>query len=124
MKDKNKFSITNRFRSFGYAFEGLILFFKTQHNAWIHAAAAICAIALGFYLKIDKAEWCCIIFAISLVFVTEMLNTAIEFLCDHVSPDIHPQIKKVKDISAAAVMVAAITAVITGLVIFLPKLIS
>jgi diacylglycerol kinase len=53
-----------------------------------------------------------------MVFITEMLNTAIEFLCDHVSPEIHPAIKKVKDLAAAAVLFAAIAAVCIGCVVF------
>lgn len=122
MSNNKKFHITDRIKSFGYAFEGIKLFFETQHNAWIHCIAAIGAIVIGFFLKISSTEWCWLIESIALVFVTEMLNTAIEFLCDFVSPQIHPQIKKIKDISAAAVLIASIAAVFIGLLIFLPKL--
>jgi diacylglycerol kinase len=111
-----------RFRSFGFAFQGIAVFFKTQHNAWIHLLSALIAIAGGFYFRITGNEWCWIIAAISMVFITEMLNTAIEFLCDHITPVIHPQIKKVKDISAAAVFFAAIAALAIGLIVFLPKI--
>ena len=115
-----KFSTGDRIKSFGYAFEGLSTFFRTQHNSWIHVAAAVVAVAAGFYCRINSTEWCWIIAAIALVFITELFNTAIEFLCDVVSPGIHPQIKKVKDIAASAVLIAAIAAVIIAVVIFAP----
>lgn len=121
MNQNKKFSTNARFKSFYFAFQGLKLFFKTQHNAWIHAVSALIVIVLGFLLKINSAEWCWLIVAISMVFITEMLNTAIEFLCDFVSPEIHPQIKKIKDVSAAAVLIAALAAVAIGMIIFLPK---
>ncbi|MCW3083055.1 MAG: diacylglycerol kinase [Bacteroidetes bacterium] len=117
-----KFSITDRIKSVGYALEGLIVFFKTQHNAWIHVAAAAITIAAGFYLQLGKTDWLMIIIAITLVFITEMFNTAIEFLCDVVSPQIHPGIKKVKDVSAAAVLIAAIAAIAMGIIVFLPRI--
>lgn len=115
-----KFSLSDRIKSFTYAFEGLATFFKTQHNAWIHLVAAGCTIALGYLFSITGNEWCWIIAAVAMVFIAEMLNTAIEFMCDVVSPEIHPQIKKVKDVSAAAVLIAAIAAVLIGLIIFVP----
>lgn len=121
MNQNKKFSTNARFKSFYFAFQGLKLFFKTQHNAWIHAVSALIVIVLGFLLKVNSAEWCWLIVAISMVFITEMLNTAIEFLCDFVSPEIHPQIKKIKDVSAAAVLIAALAAVTIGMIIFLPK---
>lgn len=115
-----KFSLTDRAKSFQYAFQGLAIFFRTQHNAWIHVSAAVFAILAGFYLEINKAEWLWIILAITLVFIAEMMNTAIEFLCDHISTEIHPQIKKVKDVAAASVLIASIAAIVIGLLVFLP----
>ncbi len=117
-----KFSITGRIKSVGYALEGLVVFFKTQHNAWIHLVGAAITIAAGFYFHLGKTDWGMIIIAITLVFVTEMFNTAIEFLCDVVSPQIHPGIKKVKDVSAAAVLIAAIAAIAIGIIVFLPRI--
>jgi len=121
MESNKPFSIKDRVKSFMYAFNGLKLFLTTQHNAWIHIVAAIVVVVLGFVLKVDRYEWCIFVFAIALVLVTEMLNTAIEFLCDKVSKEIHPAIKKVKDVSAAAVLIAAIAAVVVGLIVFVPK---
>ena len=117
-----KFSFRARLKSLTFALEGIRTFFRTQHNSWIHVVAALAAVAAGWYFRISKDEWCWIILSISLVFVTEMVNTAIEFLSDFVSPAIHPQIKKVKDVSAAAVLFAAAGAVIIGCIVFLPKI--
>lgn len=117
-----KFSITDRIKSVRYALEGLVVFFKTQHNAWIHVVAAAVTITAGFYFQLCKTDWVMIIIAIALVFITEMFNTAIEFLCDVVSPQVHPGIKKVKDVSAAAVLIAAIAAVAIGIIVFLPRI--
>jgi diacylglycerol kinase (ATP) len=122
MSSNKSFSITNRIKSFGFAFEGIITFFKTQHNAWIHAIAAVSVIVLGFVLKVNNTEWCLLANAIALVFISEMLNTAIEFLTDIVSPHYNPKAKKVKDVAAGAVLISAIAAVVTGLIVFLPKL--
>ena len=120
--NNQKFSIIDRIKSFKYAFNGLKLFFVNDHNGRVHLFAAITAIALSFYLKISSLEWVAILSVISAVFVTEILNSAIEKLADVVSPDFHPKIKVVKDLAAAAVLVAAFLAVAVGLLIFIPKL--
>jgi diacylglycerol kinase len=80
-------------------------------------------IVLGIVFKLTIPEWCWLIFVIGLVFITEMLNTAIEFLTDLVSPEYNPLAKKVKDVAAGAVLFAAIIAVIIGLIILIPKMI-
>lgn len=102
--------------------QGIFTFFKTQTNAWIQLIAAVIVIFLGFKFNINKTEWLAIIFAISFVIVTEMLNTALEFLTDLASPSIHPLAKKAKDVGAGAVLVAAITSLVIAGVVFLPKL--
>lgn len=105
-----------------YALQGVVIFFKTQPNAWIHLSAAVIAIVLGFKFHINKAEWLAIVFAIALVMIAEMLNTALEFLTDLASPSIHPLAKKVKDVGAGAVLVAAIASIVIAAIVFLPKL--
>ncbi len=122
MNNNKQFSLSNRIKSFGYAVEGIIIFFKTQHNAWIHAFAAIIVVVLGLVLKINNNEWCLVVIAITMVIAAEMLNTAIEFLTDIASPDYHEMAKKVKDVAAGAVFVTAIAAVVIGLIVFLPKI--
>ena len=121
MSNPKFFYFRNRIKSFGYAIQGIVVFFKTQYNAWIHLLAALVACVLGFVLKISTVEWCWIVFAIALVLVAEMLNTALEFLTDLVSPSVHPLAKKVKDVAAGAVLVAAITSLVIGALIFIPK---
>lgn len=123
MKTSNSkpFSINDRIKSFGYALQGLKSFFKTQHNAWIHVVATVVVIVAGFLFKVSLKEWIALSFAIALVFISELFNTAIEFLCDKVSPELDPKIKLVKDISAAAVLIAAIVAVVVGAIVFVPK---
>ncbi len=89
------FRINDRIKSIGFAVQGIIIFFKTQHNSWIQAIAAIVVIIFGFIFNLNHSEWCLIVGTIALVFITEMLNTAIEFLSDMVSSEIHPKIKKI-----------------------------
>ncbi|MFL5763069.1 MAG: diacylglycerol kinase family protein [Bacteroidia bacterium] len=107
--------------SFSYAFQGIVTFFRTQHNAWIHAVAAAAAIAAGFYFQLGKWDWALVTLAIAMVFITEMLNTAVEFLTDLVSPQFHPLAKKAKDVAAASVLFASVAAIVLGAIVFLPK---
>lgn len=107
--------------SFKYAISGLAIFFKTERNAKIHGLATIMAIALGLYYKINATEWIAIVFAIAMVIVTELINTAIEKLADFVSPSQDEKIKTIKDIAAAAVLLAAISAFVIALIVFTPK---
>ena len=121
MQPLKSFSFKARIKSFSFAFQGIKTFFQTQHNAWIHALAAICVIILGSWVNLNLNEWCWIVFSIGLVFITEMLNTAVEFLTDLVSPEFHPLAKKVKDVAAGAVLFSALVAVVIGLFVFIPK---
>jgi diacylglycerol kinase len=109
-------------RSFGFAFKGLQYATASQLNFRIHLVASIVVIGLGFALQISVDEWQWIMLSITLVLVTELLNTAIETLTDLVSPTYNIKAGHVKDVSAGAVVVAAVFAFITGLIIFIPKL--
>ncbi len=93
-----------------------------DHNGRVHLFATIVAIGLSFYLKISGYEWIAILSVISAVFVAEIFNSAIEKLADVVSLDYHPKIKVVKDLAAAAVLIAAFLAVAVGAIVFIPKL--
>ncbi len=115
-------SLQKRIRAFGHAFRGIGIFFASQWHARFHAVAAIVAVALGFFLGLSPAEWCCVIFAITIVMACEAVNTAIEFLVDRVSPEHHPLSGKAKDVAAAAVLISAIGAAAVGAIIFGPKL--
>ncbi len=116
------FCIARRLRSFGHAFAGIFTVFCTQQNAWIHALATVAVVVTGFLLKVSAADWCWLVAAMALVWMAECFNTAIEFLADVVSPEFHPLVKKAKNIAAGAVLIAAIGAVIIGLLVFLPYL--
>jgi diacylglycerol kinase len=124
MKSDKPFSIQARLKSFVYAFEGIKAFFKYEPQALIHVIATSVVILASFYFKISANEWLAIIFAIGIVVISEMLNTAIEKLTDMVSPEINPKAKVVKDIAAGAVLVASMVASVIGLIIFLPKVVN
>ncbi|ASS48696.1 MAG: diacylglycerol kinase [Candidatus Fluviicola riflensis] len=121
-KQQQRFSSAKRFGSFIYAFNGLRILLREEHNSWIHIAAAVIAVVLGFIFQISGYEWIAIIFAIGLVIALEIVNSAIENLSDFVSPERHDSIKKIKDLAAAAVLIGAITALAVGLIIFIPKI--
>lgn len=118
----SKFSFSQRLKSFGFAINGLKIFFATQHNTWIHIAAAIAVILAGWYFHLSTIEWCFVASAIAAVLIAEAFNTALEFLTDLVSPDYNKKAGQVKDLAAAAVMVAAIYALIIALFVFGGKL--
>jgi undecaprenol kinase/diacylglycerol kinase (ATP) len=124
MKSSNPFSISQRLKSFKYAFAGLRTLFIEEHNARIHLLGAVAAIILGFVLKVSLNEWIALVIVMGLVFICELFNTSLEAMADFVSPVKHPQIKKVKDLAAAAVFVSALSALITGIIIFSPKIIN
>ncbi len=113
--------IRHRLQSFLYAFKGLALFFNSQLHAKIHSLAAAFVILLGWLFQLFWYEWALLVVAIGLVFLAETFNTAIEFLVNFVSPDDNEQAGKVKDLAAGAVLLAALTAFIIGLLIFVPK---
>jgi len=121
-KQKQKFSILKRIESFGFAFNGLKILIKEEHNSRIHLFVAIVIVIVSFIFQISSSEWILILFSISFVLVTEIINSAIENISDFISPEKHNSIKKIKDLAAAAVLISSITALIVGLIIFLPKI--
>jgi diacylglycerol kinase (ATP) len=120
----DSFSVSARLRSFRYALGGLNSFFATQHNAIIHLLMTIVAFAGAVFFRVSRGEAVSIVLSVGLVWSAELFNTAIERLCDTVSKDYHPGIKFIKDVSAAAVLVSAIAAFVTGAIVFLPKLLA
>lgn len=109
-------------RAFACAFHGLKLLLQTQRNAQVHAVLTVLAIALGVWLGLASWEWTALVLAMGGVWVAEALNTAVEFVVDLVSPEPQRLAGWSKDLGAAAVLLAAFTAVIVGGIIFLPKL--
>jgi diacylglycerol kinase len=110
-------------RSFYYAFSGIASAFRSEVNMRIHVVAAVLAVAAGIYFRIAAAEWTMIVLCICSVVSMELINTAIEKICNHITAEQHPAIKQVKDIAAAAVLVTAMGSVVVALIVFLPKLI-
>jgi len=98
------------------------LAFRQEHNLWIHALAAVAAIAMGFLLHISALEWTVIVLVIAGVFASEFFNSAIENLVDLCSPDFDERAGRIKDMAAGAVLIAALGALAAGLIIFIPKL--
>lgn len=119
---KDKFSFRRRIESFGYAFNGIRSFFYTTHNAWVHLTIAILVIIFAIYFHISVVEWIAITFAIGMVFTAEAFNTAIEEYVDMVQPEYDKRAGNIKDISAGAVLLSALSAAIIGLLIFVPKI--
>lgn len=109
-------------KGFGYAFKGMNMVVGTQQNFRIHIIISCMVVMAGIFVKLTSVEWCIIVLTISMVLAMETLNTAVEKLVDHISPGFHKQAGMVKDIAAAAVLLTAIAAAITGLIIFLPRL--
>ena len=118
------FSIADRLKSFVYAFKGIKYALSTQHNFQIHIVLALIAVLLGFLLKITVAEWISIIIVIGMVLAAEIFNTSIEELVNLASPEINKKAGVIKDLAAAAVLILSIAALITGIIIFLPKIIE
>lgn len=121
-KGSEKFSLKKRSKSTLYALNGLRVLFLEEHNSRIHIAIVIVVVTGGFLLKISNTEWLVICILIALVFSLEIINSAIENICDYISPQWNEVIKKVKDLAAAAVFVSSVISVICGAIIFLPKL--
>ncbi len=118
----SRFSVRDRFRSFGFAGQGIYSFLRTEHNAWLHCGATVMVVAAGFWAGLSGTEWIAIIFAISIVWMAEMFNTCIERLMDHLSPEYSQPVKFIKDVSAGAVLVASVAAALIGLLVFIPHI--
>ncbi len=116
--EPQKFSWRARGRSFTYAFAGLRHFFKYGHNAQIHGVVAAVAVLLAFVLHFSPMEFVVLVLVIGLVWMAELFNTVIEKIMNHLSPAMHPEVKVIKDLAAAAVLVTAVVAVIAGVVLF------
>lgn len=104
--------------TFRYALEGIGYALRTQINMRVHAVISLGVIAAGIVFRISRMEWLFILVACALVIAAELFNTAVEAVVDLVSPKAHPLAKAAKDTAAGAVLLAAVFAVITGVVVF------
>ncbi len=118
--------MTRRARSladaFRFAFAGLWYVLRTQRNARVHALASVLVVALAWWLQLQPLEWALLILAMGLVWLTELLNTALEAIVDLVNPEIHPLAKAGKDVGAAAVLIASLAASVIGFLVLGPPL--
>lgn len=96
----------------------------SQPNARVHLAATVAVVIAGFGFGLGASEWCWIVLAVVMVWTTEALNTALEFLTDVASPEFHPLAGKAKDVAAGAVLISAIGAVIIGVIVFAPYVVA
>jgi diacylglycerol kinase (ATP) len=122
MSDGSRFSIAGRTKAFGYALAGLLYALKVGHALWIQMVIAAMAVLVGIFLHISASDWRWIALAIALVWTTEIMNTAVETVCDALHPEHHPLIGKAKDAAAGAVLMAGIGAVAIGAFTFWPYL--
>lgn len=113
-----EFSFLKRAKSFTYATRGIYIFFKSTHNAWIHAAVFAAAVGLGLYFSITHLEWMILVLAGGFVLAAEAFNTAIEIDINLTSPEYHPYARDTKDVAAGAVLIASVTALVIGVFIF------
>ena len=114
MSNKSK----NLINSLKNAFIGFISAFRSEKNLRIHLFATIAVICFGLLCKITINEWIAVIIIIALVIISELFNTAVELSVDCFSPEENQEARKIKDISASAVLIATISSVVVGILIF------
>lgn len=112
----------SRVHAFGHALEGLAYALRTQPNTRIHSAILLGVVLAGLWLGLSFSDWALIALAAGLVFTSELLNTGVEAVVDLASPELHPLAKAAKDVAAGAVLIAALTAVVVGLLVLGPRL--
>ena len=120
--NKVKEFFRSRRRSFSHAFHGWWYVIRTQRNAWIHIVISLAVIVLAFWLRLSLRDWAVLVVTMALVWTAEFINTALEAVVDLASPDHHPLAKVGKDVGAAAVLIAALTSILVGLLILGPPL--
>ena len=116
MKDNRKKGI-----GFEFAFNGLKEAFIRERNFRIHLTVAFLVVCFSVFYGLTAIEWMIILIMIHIVLISELINSLFERIIDYIKPEFHPQAKIIKDVSAAIVLVAAITSIIIGLIIFIPK---
>jgi len=119
-EEKTAFSLSARLKSITDALAGIALLLKNEHNSRVHLLATILVIALACYLSVSALEWALLTIAMTLVWSAEAFNTALEYLCDKVSPEHDELIGHAKDMAAAAVLMTAMGAVVIGALVFIP----
>ena len=119
---KDNTFVSGRLKSVTYAFKGAIKLITTEHSVMVQFSLGIIMAIAGFYFEITRTEWLFQVLAIGLVMSVEGLNTAVEKIADFIHPNYHERIGFIKDIAAGAVFFAAFTAIIIGLIIYMPRI--
>jgi diacylglycerol kinase (ATP) len=112
----------SRAHAFRHALRGWWYVIRTQRNAWIHAIVTSLVILAALWLQLPIRDWAMLLLSIALVWTAEFINTALEAVVDLASPQHHPLAKVGKDVGAAAVLIAALTSILVGLLILGPPL--
>ncbi len=112
----------NVLRSFQFAFRGVWYVLRTEQNSHIHLGIAGAVVLLGVWLRLPSDRWAVLVLTIGFVLVSELVNTALEAVVDLISPKYHPLAKVAKDVMAGAVLLAAMTSIIVGLLVLGPPL--
>ena len=115
---------TSRTASLGYAIAGWLYMLRRQKNTRIQAVASIAALAVSFWLQIDRLSWAMIIFAITIVWMAEFVNAAVEATVNLATTEMHPMAKVGKDVASAAVLLGVVASVLIGLLVLGPPLLS
>jgi diacylglycerol kinase len=124
MENSNKLHVRKLLHSFGFAWTGIKDMLRTEQNARIHTVVTFGVVVAGLVLGISRLEWCIVALCVGLVFAAEAFNTVCEKLVDHHFPELHETARFAKDVAAGGVLIAALMAVVCGILIFLPKLLA
>ena len=120
--EQRKFSFHSRLKSISFAFSGIREMLIREHNSRIHLAATAGVIVAGLVFRVSTTEAAVLAVVTGAVWITELFNTCVERIMDFIHPEEHPSIKFIKDLAAGAVLAAALSAVVVGFLIFIPKL--
>jgi len=115
------FTLAARIASIRFAFNGLRRFFREEHNAWVHLLATLVVVFLAWWLEATRLECIALAICTGMVWMAEIFNTSIERIMDHLSPGRSNKVKYIKDLAAAAVLVASIVSAVSAFIIFIPK---
>ncbi|MFB4211861.1 diacylglycerol kinase [Shouchella sp. JSM 1781072] len=124
LEDRNRRGVKRLIRSFNFAISGLGYVIKNEQNMQIHLISTIVICGLAWFFSVTAMEWVVLLLVMGGVLTAETLNTAIERTVDLVTEEYHPFAKRAKDIGAASVFIFCVIAVIIGLIIFVPYLLS
>ena len=105
-------------QSFGFAVNGIVAVWREERNFRIETAVAVVVSAFGIYLEFSKLEWAFILVCMAAVLSAEILNTAVEELCNKIEPNTDPVVGKIKDMTAGLVLIVSLVSVVIGAMVF------